>query len=340
MSAEPRPGGRIEVLDELKGVAILLVVLYHAGGVLVWEDRLHGEAGVDMFVILSGLGLALGDSGRAQAGAFLWRRFLRIYPAYWIALTLILVLNRVFLHASTPWPDIAWHYTGLHAWIGPVYAMSINDSFWFITLIVTLYVVYLPLRRLAEHPDQMLLAGAAISAVAATVFLKMNQAVAFGFLGLRIPGFFLGLVAGRWIRERRIHLPLTWALGAAAVLIFYVPYVFGFIFANVWVGVALLVFYAWAVRPQILPSVQRDLKFLGDRSLEIFLLHQPFIRNYNLSLLERLHPMPGNVQPPALLIAAMVIWFGISVVVADGLHRLLNLLGRRRPPPAPVLAPA
>ena len=48
--------GRLAVLDELKGLAIILVILYHAGGVLVWSNDFHGDVGVDIFVILSGIG--------------------------------------------------------------------------------------------------------------------------------------------------------------------------------------------------------------------------------------------------------------------------------------------
>src|ERR1017187_9946904 len=51
--------GRIDAIDELKGVAILLIILYHAGGVLVWQNTLHGDIGVDLFVVISGVGLAL-----------------------------------------------------------------------------------------------------------------------------------------------------------------------------------------------------------------------------------------------------------------------------------------
>ena len=84
--------GRLPVLDELKGLAILLVVLYHAGGVLVWQNFLHGDLGVDIFIILSGIGLAL--SSRAESPAsFLRRRLVRILPAYWIALTAYWICN-------------------------------------------------------------------------------------------------------------------------------------------------------------------------------------------------------------------------------------------------------
>ena len=36
-------GLRLELVDELKGFAMVLVLLYHIGGVLGWENWLHGE---------------------------------------------------------------------------------------------------------------------------------------------------------------------------------------------------------------------------------------------------------------------------------------------------------
>src|ERR1039457_6753886 len=75
-------GGRVDAIDELKGAVILLVIFYDAGGALVWQNFLHGDVRVALFVILSGVGLALG--ARVQsAGDFLFRRLLRIFPAYW-----------------------------------------------------------------------------------------------------------------------------------------------------------------------------------------------------------------------------------------------------------------
>lgn len=78
----PAPvSGRLPVLDELKGLALTLVVLYHAGGALVWNNYLHGDLGVDMFVILSGLGLSLG--ARAEGAAtFFTRRLSRLIRDY------------------------------------------------------------------------------------------------------------------------------------------------------------------------------------------------------------------------------------------------------------------
>jgi peptidoglycan/LPS O-acetylase OafA/YrhL len=327
--------GRIGTLDELKGVAIILVVLYHAGGVLGMEDVMHGELGVDMFVILSGIGLSLSTSAES-AGRFLVRRFWRIYPAYWIALTAFIAADMYFKNLRFTTPDILLHYVGLHGWFGDRYAMSINDSFWFITLIVTLYLLYPLLRRLVNKPDRLLLAGAVISLVLSLCYLHWSQPVGFAHLSLRMPGFFLGLLAGRLLRDGHLEVPMTMALGAAALLIFYVPYTQGFLFSSVWIGCAVMAGYAFLLRPVVGARARSVLTFLGDRSLEIFLIHQPLIREYNVFVLQRYFPNAGLGR--WVLTAGMCVGIAVTIELSSLLRRLLSKLpgsGRRAPAPSP-----
>ena len=307
----PAPiSGRSRVLDELKGLAILLVILYHAGGVLLWENRLHGDVGVDMFVVLSGVGLTLG-SGFTTTREFLTRRLVRILPAYWIALTLFLLLNSHFLQKHYTTLDVVTHYVGVHAWLGDAGAMSINDSFWFITLILTLYVLYCRVHALSS--EKLLLVGSAVSVATAIGFFYANQPGTFAHLGMRMPDFFVGLLLGRLLKAGRLELATGPALGAALLLLAYVPYTQGFIFAQLTVGLAVMAFYAFAVRP-LLPSaaaaaVFRPLKFLGDYSFEIFLLHQPLMRDYVHYSLGRFFGMP---QPSTM---ALIVGMGVALAV-------------------------
>jgi peptidoglycan/LPS O-acetylase OafA/YrhL len=325
--------GRIGALDELKGVAILLVVLYHAGGVLGMEDVMHGELGVDMFVILSGIGLALSTSAEG-AGPFLVRRFWRIYPAYWIVLTAFVAADMAIRNLRFTAPDLLLHYIGLHAWFGDRYAMSINDSFWFITLIVTLYLLYPFVRRLIDRPDRLLLAGAAISLALSLVYLHWSQPVGFAHLSLRMPGFFIGLLAGRLLRDGHIEVPMTMALGAAALLVFYVPYTQGFLFSSVWIGCAVMAGYAFLLRPVVGAPVRGVLTYLGDRSLEIFLIHQPLIREYNVLVLQRYFPHAGLGR--WVLAAGMCFGFAVTLELSTLLKRLLaRLPGTGRAAPSP-----
>ena len=108
--------GRIPTLDGLRGIAIGLVLLYHfdfayqlefgresswvIDGIVTGIAR-AGWAGVDMFFVLSGFlitGILIKSKGAARRffGNFYARRALRIFPAYYAFLLLLLLLLPVF----------------------------------------------------------------------------------------------------------------------------------------------------------------------------------------------------------------------------------------------------
>jgi exopolysaccharide production protein ExoZ len=92
---------RFTSLQAGRGIAAIMVVFAHIGGFVGKEPGLWqrtaiydwfsvGGYGVDFFFVLSGvviLSAHWSDIGRpAQIGSFLWKRFRRIYPMYWIFL--------------------------------------------------------------------------------------------------------------------------------------------------------------------------------------------------------------------------------------------------------------
>lgn len=159
----------LEVLDGLRGFAIVLVVLAHSfmthyrpafsvGPVSIGFEPLvlgGGALGVELFFFLSGFVLflpyaraALGLRERPTLGRFIDRRFIKIVPSYLIAVLLVaylftqdaaVVQNR-FFHILThvlfinPW----WHST----------IFSIDGAFWSIGVEVQFYVIF-PLLALA-----------------------------------------------------------------------------------------------------------------------------------------------------------------------------------------------
>ena len=324
-----RVTGRIPVLDELKGLAILLVVLYHAGGVLVWQNFLHGDLGVDIFIILSGIGLVLGSREESVA-SFMSRRLIRIMPAYWMVLTLYWLCNTHYLqHQYTP-ANLTLHYLGLHGWFGDGYAMSINDSFWFITLIITLYLLFCAVRKFSADLGRLILVGAAFSCVFACVLFGTHQAGSFGHLGLRVPGFFLGILIGRILKDGRLHLSLDWPLVCAALLFGYVPYVPGIIFFTPLAALALMGGYTFLWKkfaPEAAEAaVTQIFTFLGNHSLEIFLIHQPLIRDYNYYLHGRWFNIPVPSQSSLIfgIVAGFALTLFISIELRDLVAKLLQ----------------
>lgn len=123
---------RYRLLDAWRGVACLIVVVYHAGFAL-GRDEVVGAAsagwvrwgivaslrlmsmGVPLFFVISGYCIATSADANRRRGlsawSFLGRRFWRIYPPYWVAL-----FGVVALVAALDAAGLArWHRDNSHA---------------------------------------------------------------------------------------------------------------------------------------------------------------------------------------------------------------------------------
>jgi exopolysaccharide production protein ExoZ len=97
-SAARKAGGEATLwtIQYLRGAAALAVVAYHA---LQWCDGGFdvGRAGVDVFFVISGVIMWRITSRLDTAPfAFLWRRFTRVAPLYWLATLLVAAIAQVW----------------------------------------------------------------------------------------------------------------------------------------------------------------------------------------------------------------------------------------------------
>ena len=105
-----RRPSRLDGVEAGRGVAALLVVLYHAalrvesnvpGSAVLWGLPHFGHAGVDFFFVLSGFIISFvhrKDIGRpGRLGHYLERRFTRVFPFYWLVLAFCL-FDALLLH--------------------------------------------------------------------------------------------------------------------------------------------------------------------------------------------------------------------------------------------------
>lgn len=327
----PAATARLDFLDEIKGWAIFLLLLYHGGGVLVWENHLHGDLGTDLFFLVSGLALAFGSADQAP-GEFVRRRLWRILPGYWIVLTGYAVLNQVFLQHHYSAANLAVHYLGVHAFFGDAWGFAINDSFWFITAILLFYGCFLGMRGFLRRPDLFLLVAAILSAAGVLLLFGLNQSGLTGRWGFRMIDFFLGMLVGHALKQGELRIPLTPWLGLALVAALYVPYTQGIVFHPPLVAMGLAIAYLLVFRPGLQRSawgvrLTGNFAWLGRHSLEIFLIHQPLLREYNRYLHGRWfnRGSPTDIE----LIMGMGAGLAVTLVLAAELRMLTGWLLRR-----------
>lgn len=148
---------------ELMGVAMLWVMCFHAydlelGNGLMNAVRAAGFGGVDIFILLSALGLAMSQTRQStEYAAFLRRRAGRLLPAYFavmIPYTLYLILR-----AQAPWIALFWNSTPLYYWVRCPGAFN-----WYVAGILVFYALTPPcLSALCRARRRELLAISAVT---------------------------------------------------------------------------------------------------------------------------------------------------------------------------------
>lgn len=126
---EPRPslGGHIPALDGVRGLAGLLIIIHHMAASLNWEFGWHhplvivseiGWVGVDLFFVLSGFlitGILVDAKGsQGYFRTFYARRTLRIFPLYYLSLSLLFCLGLVWPGGGI-YPEVSQGWLWIYA---------------------------------------------------------------------------------------------------------------------------------------------------------------------------------------------------------------------------------
>jgi len=117
-----KPTKKITLIQFYRGLAAVLVVLTHANIIFNREINIiflqkvfdFGWSGVDFFFVLSGFiifYIHYSDIGRpSKYKSFIFKRFIRIYPLYWIVLSCKIVASRFFGYGTDSVQPNFWDY--------------------------------------------------------------------------------------------------------------------------------------------------------------------------------------------------------------------------------------
>ncbi|MES2177089.1 MAG: acyltransferase family protein [Gemmatimonadota bacterium] len=245
-------------IEGLRGAAILLVVLFHAGV----QGVSGGFVGVDVFFVLSGyfitgiLARELAENGTIDLTAFYGTRSLRLLPALLVVL-LATLAGAMFLYAPIDRATIAENaqavalYSGniefargevnyfssgenplLHTW-----SLAVEQQFYFVWPLFLLVVALIFGRKFSAAPDDLegrpskqLVLGVIVAGIAsfgASLWLTTHsQPWAFFGMPTRIWEFALGGAIALRMRasERESRLSFVQVAGVAAIAFAVVAY--------------------------------------------------------------------------------------------------------------------
>jgi len=205
-------GDRIRGFDGLRALALVAVFLQHYTP--LGRDYETGGYGVWLFFALSGFlivrilvaerrRMEAGDTAWSAAlGRFFWRRTLRIWPAYYLALGVFTVLAAVRLVDDFPLKDAWWHYAYLsNVYFGEVLGRWIGrfGHFWSLAVEEQFYLLAAPLLILAPSRwARGLCAAVVLASLSCNLAMRSSGATAMALYTHPLINFG-ALAFGGWI---------------------------------------------------------------------------------------------------------------------------------------------
>jgi len=353
--------GYLPAVDQLRGIAALWIVLYHAFHLVGYRLEfgrpfapdawpvvssplaallVEGHAAVGLFMVLSGFILTYGAWGRQiHYLGFLRNRLLRIYP-----LALFLLVVAVYAMPERASWSALWQTLLLgHNLPGAFAGAPYTDMFWAISVEFQFYLLFplfcLILRQRGWRSFAvMLLALLAFRSIAVTLGANPRDLSYLTIVG-RLDQFLIGMVLGAWWRDRT-PAPAAWWLPLVALL--WLLVLWGFNRAGGWPALAgwkvlwptlegllsALFIAAYLGLAARLPAwVAEPLRRVGLLSYSLYLVHMVVIA----LILDHLLPALAVTASTAVVVAGLVLpgTLALATLTHFGIEKpFLGLRGR------------
>ena len=315
--------------SELMGVAMLWVMLFHAyqfhfHNPLLEVIKMFGYLGVDIFILLSGMGLgkSLLEKEQGPLRTFYLRRFQRILPTYWLIVgpysLLLVLLSRI------PLSTAVWNLTALHYWF------HIPGSFnWYVPALLAFYLLapfYVKFFARSKYKRLLSISTLFVSYALYRLCLFLNFQYLEDFI-FRIPAFALGVLLGwflvtkqpatkrdaAWVSAMALVGVVLMVLLATRTLYTHPCYIFSLMIVLICVVLAALLSLCKGT------LLCRGLAAIGQRSFEIYLINVLVTREFS-GLVAHL----GLSSLPVW--AAYAVLYVLNLTAAFVLHALVSRL--------------
>jgi peptidoglycan/LPS O-acetylase OafA/YrhL len=321
-----------------------------------------GGVGVSFFFVLSGFVLVWSAPPGDTVGAFLQRRFAKIYPNHAVAFVCAIVLV-VVSGAAVSGSAVLSNLLLINGWLfQPGYPNAINPVSWTLCCEAFFYLIlpFLLPRLRRVNSEQLYLALALIPVAALLIAAALREWVpdqyvpVVGFFPpMRYHEFLVGVLVGELVVRRQWRGPGLWP-STALVVIAYIAH--SWVDLSVIVPMAFVAFIAAAAATDLRggwsPWRWRPLVLLGEVSYAFYLLHH-LVMTAAVEVLEWADPGRRFWFGHQPVLGGAGLFVGGTLLVAVllafamyyGVERPMMRVLRRRPPvrateaPPPVAAP-
>ena len=352
---------RIDYLDGLRGLAILMVVVLHylahpekISRVAYYHDHTIvplGNFGVQMFFIISGYVIFMTLDKTPNFFRFIVQRWIRLFPAMLVATVFIVAVAYVMPYRPGGIPRIVDLVPGLTlaganfvSAVAGVETIGLERGFWSLYVEFRYYIMFGALfYLLGRHRSFFTLTalsfvllcaiktaaliGGPIEGKAYSLFGKM-------MIGLYLPWFLFGMYAYLYRFEKYLWVPFVLVANAAAYHLESV----GTVMMSI--GVPLLAFALFRYQPFQQAFRARFLLFLGAVSYPLYLINDSIGRG----LIRTMYEMAGGRVPFeifAVLTMVLILvpsWI-IARLIEPPMQRWLKRVLLKRGGAAPIAAP-
>lgn len=229
---------RIFYLDFIRALAVLLIIITHYNAVFIfqWNEELLkkivitwkianlyiGDFGVSLFLIVSGAALMSVYEKQLNLKEFYKKRFMGIYPMYWIAYFAVFMysfwLNKG-INQGIPKINIIFSILGMDFYLCEAIATFCMVGEWFLGFIIIFYMVFPLIRKGIEKVPVI----TAIAAFAMYIFFMMYYPLPMTrstWLFIRLPELLFGMYFIKY------KVKLTWRKAVIAGIILILNTVF------------------------------------------------------------------------------------------------------------------
>ena len=283
---------RLFYLDFIRAIAVIIILLTHYNARFtewymlpampekailgLYPFNLYiGDLGVSLFFIISGAALMYVYQKKCSIKEFYTKRFLSIYPMFWIAyfvafLYLFCQLKHI-VNPDVPKINILLTIFGMDGYLSGVFPNFYILGEWFLGCIILLYLIFPLLRKLLTTYPKTFCIGIVLLYIPFTFYNIVPMFPSSKILFVRFPEFVFGMLFVLYIKRSRIWM------AAAGILILILNTIFKpelpVSFQTTYIGISvflILVLISYLADTAILQSI---CKSISKYSYAIFLTH-------------------------------------------------------------------